>query len=90
MSKRADFDDFRNTIPLGGRTGSISRKFRGTPAEGRIWAKSGTLSRVRSYAGYARTVNGTQYCFAIFVNNYSNSGGLLRQKLDQFLIDLCR
>lgn len=90
MTKQDHFDTFKNCIPKGGRTGSISRKFRGTAAEGRIWAKSGTLSRVRTYAGYAHSLGGKKYSFAIFINNYSGRGSLIRQKLDRFLIDLCR
>jgi D-alanyl-D-alanine carboxypeptidase/D-alanyl-D-alanine-endopeptidase (penicillin-binding protein 4) len=90
MVQLPHFDAFKNCIPLGGRSGSISRKFRGTAAEGRIWAKSGTLSRVSSYAGYAHSVSGKKYSFVIFVNNYSGRGSLIRQKLDRFLVDLCR
>lgn len=90
VSQLPQFETFQNCIPLGGRTGSISGKFRGTAAEGRVWAKSGTLSRVRSYAGYATSVKGEKYSFAIIVNNYSGRGSLIRQKLDRFLVDLCR
>lgn len=90
MSGRKDFEAFRAAIPQGGRTGNLSRKFRGAAAEGRIWAKSGTLARVRTYAGYAKTKSGKQYSFAIFLNNYSGRGSVMRQKLDQFLIELCR
>ncbi len=89
-SQLPHFETFKNCIPLAGRTGSIARKFRGTTAEGRVWAKSGTLSRVRSYAGYVHSVNGGKYSFAIFINNYSGRGSLIRQKLDRFLIDLSR
>ncbi len=90
MSRRRDFQAFRDAIPLAGRTGSISGKFRGTAAEGRLWAKSGTLARVRTYAGYGNSKGGRQYSFAVLINNYSGGGSVIRQKLDQFLIDLCR
>jgi D-alanyl-D-alanine carboxypeptidase/D-alanyl-D-alanine-endopeptidase (penicillin-binding protein 4) len=90
MAQLPHFETFKNCIPLGGRSGSISRKFKGTAAEGKVWAKSGTLARVRTYAGYAHSNSGEKYSFAIFVNNYSGRGSLIRQKLDRFLVDLCR
>ncbi len=90
FSKHQDFEEFKATIPLAGKTGNLSRKFKGTPAEGKVWAKSGTLSRVRAYSGYATSTNGKKYSFAIIINNYSGRGSSIRQKLDQFLIDLCR
>lgn len=89
-SQLPQYETFKSCIPLGGRSGSIAGKFKGTAAEGRVWAKSGTLSRVRTYAGYAHSVKGKKYSFAIFVNNYSGRGSLMRQKLDRFLVDLCR
>ncbi len=47
----------------------------------RVRAKSGTLARVRSYAGYATTPSGRQLAFAIIVNRFEGSGGAMRRKL---------
>lgn len=84
------FPAFLSTIPLAGRTGSLRRKFRGTAAEGRLYAKSGTLARVRTYAGYIDSKSGKKLSFAVFVNNYKGNGGTIRSRLDRLLIDFCK
>ena len=55
---------FRASLPLGCRDGTLRRRFCGTPAEGRVSAKTGTLSGVRALAGYTRTASGRQVRFA--------------------------
>ena len=63
---------------------------KGTVAEGRLRAKSGTLERVRAYSGYATAHNGKLLAFSIIANNYEGSGGAIRQKLEQLMLELCR
>ncbi|MCB9081800.1 MAG: D-alanyl-D-alanine carboxypeptidase/D-alanyl-D-alanine-endopeptidase [Lewinellaceae bacterium] len=79
----------RQSLPLAGRTGPLAGKFKGTAAEGHLWAKSGTLDRVRSYAGYADTASGKRVAFAFIINNYSGDGSAIRQKLDRLMQKLC-
>ena len=43
-----DFEAFYQSIPLAGKTGSMRNTLKGTLAEGRLSAKSGTIKRVRS------------------------------------------
>ncbi len=82
-------ETFRSSIPLAGRTGSLRGKFRGSVAEGNLYAKSGTLGGVRSYAGYFTGANGRAYAFAVLVNNYNSSGGSMRLQLDRLLQSFC-
>jgi serine-type D-Ala-D-Ala carboxypeptidase/endopeptidase (penicillin-binding protein 4) len=69
--------EFEKTLPISGRTGTLSNLCRGQVAEGRILAKSGTMSRIKSYAGYINTKTGKKLAFAIIVNNHTNSSGNL-------------
>ncbi|MCI5055817.1 MAG: D-alanyl-D-alanine carboxypeptidase/D-alanyl-D-alanine-endopeptidase [Flavobacteriales bacterium] len=78
---------YRKSIALAGRTGNLKRKFAGTKAQDKLWAKSGTMSRVCSYAGYA-VVDGEEYAFALIANNFTCSGRQMRKNLDNFLISL--
>ena len=55
---------FRAALPIGCRDGTLKRRFCGTPAEGRVSAKTGTLSGVRALAGYTKTASGRQVHFA--------------------------
>ena len=53
-------------------------------------AKSGTLNRVRAFAGYARNHSGKLLSFAVIVNNFEGSGRAMRRRLEQFMTELCR
>ena len=55
---------FRASLPVGCRDGTLKRRYCGTAAEGRVHAKTGTLSGVRALAGYTRTASGRQVRFA--------------------------
>ncbi|MEL7120600.1 MAG: D-alanyl-D-alanine carboxypeptidase/D-alanyl-D-alanine-endopeptidase [Bacteroidota bacterium] len=89
MSDSPYYNEFLQSIPLAGKTGSIANKFKGSAAEGKLYAKSGTLEHVRTYAGYFTNAANKQFAFAFFVNYYQGSGGAMRRKMDQFLINLC-
>ena len=83
------FPVFLSSIPKAGRTGSLRAKFKGSAAEDNLYAKSGTLGGVRSYAGYFTGKDGRLYAFAVLVNHYTSSGGSMRIKLDRLLTSFC-
>ena len=82
------FDSFDQTLPVAGRSGSLKRMMRGTAAEGRLRAKSGYISGVRSYAGYVQTASGELLAFAMIANYYSGSSTQMRQKFSTLMIRL--
>ncbi|RYZ27195.1 MAG: D-alanyl-D-alanine carboxypeptidase/D-alanyl-D-alanine-endopeptidase [Chitinophagaceae bacterium] len=47
--------------------------------------KSGTISRVKSFAGYHTAKDGKQYILSFIVNNYNGSSSLLVQKMYKVL-----
>ena len=59
---------FRESLPLAGREGTLAGRMRGTAAEGKCRAKTGTLSDVSALSGYCRAGHGT-VVFAIVNNN---------------------
>ena len=60
--------DLVASLPTGGYDGTLARRFKGKPAMGRVRAKTGTLDRVKSLAGYAGVDSGHVIAFAILVN----------------------
>ncbi len=58
----------RAALPVAGRTGTLAYRMRGTAAQDRCQAKTGTLSNVSALAGYCTTPNGHLLAFA-FVEN---------------------
>ena len=87
---RTAFDAFYASIPVAGRSGSMKNRLRGTAAEGRVRAKSGTLENVRALAGYVERSDGKRLAYALIANDYNCSGGQMRQKLERFLVHLCK
>ena len=42
-------------LPIAGVDGTLERRMKGTPAEGRVHAKTGSIAYVRALAGYVQT-----------------------------------
>jgi D-alanyl-D-alanine carboxypeptidase/D-alanyl-D-alanine-endopeptidase (penicillin-binding protein 4) len=61
---------FREALPIAGVDGTLRNRFKGTPAENNLRAKTGTLSSANSLSGYVRDAAGEELAFSIMVNNY--------------------
>jgi D-alanyl-D-alanine carboxypeptidase/D-alanyl-D-alanine-endopeptidase (penicillin-binding protein 4) len=55
--------------------------YHGLPEINGIKMKSGSIGGVASYTGYIKSRSGTEYTFAIIVNNYNGSGTAIRKKM---------
>lgn len=62
----------RDALPRAGATGTLARRMRGTAAQGRCRAKTGTINGVSSLAGYCTTASGREVAFAILQNGSSS------------------
>jgi serine-type D-Ala-D-Ala carboxypeptidase/endopeptidase (penicillin-binding protein 4) len=58
----------RDALPLAGRSGTLSSRFRGTPAEGNVRAKTGTVHGGIALSGYGTTAGGRGLVFSVLVN----------------------
>jgi len=55
-----------------------------------LHAKSGSMTRVRCYAGYLNTDSGRQLSFTVMLNNFSCSQTEAIKKIEEILVDLRR
>ena len=78
---------FIQSLPRVGIEGTVSDMFRGSALEGKLRLKSGSMSRVRSYAGYVENDDG-QYAVAIIVNNFSCTQTQIRLDIERLLLAL--
>jgi D-alanyl-D-alanine carboxypeptidase/D-alanyl-D-alanine-endopeptidase (penicillin-binding protein 4) len=69
-TNRVHAEPFQSTLPVAGVSGSLAARMKGTPAEGRVRAKTGTLSNVRTLSGYATTIDGETIVFSMMANNF--------------------
>jgi D-alanyl-D-alanine carboxypeptidase/D-alanyl-D-alanine-endopeptidase (penicillin-binding protein 4) len=91
MDHHPQREKFLNTFPVGGRDGTLKTRFQGTPAAGRILAKTGSMESVSTLSGYALSGQGAHLAFSLMVNNEGGSQQDIREVLDQlclWMIDL--
>ena len=81
-------DNFRSSLPLAGQSGSLANRLKGTPAESRVWAKTGSMSQVRSLAGYVMTAEGEPLVFSFMVNGFRVPTREIDAAIDQALLRL--
>jgi D-alanyl-D-alanine carboxypeptidase/D-alanyl-D-alanine-endopeptidase (penicillin-binding protein 4) len=71
MRKRPDFKLFYDALPIGGVDGTIANRMKGTPAQGNVHAKTGTVDRSHALSGYVTTTDGKMLLFSFQANNYT-------------------
>ncbi|HLB87604.1 MAG TPA: D-alanyl-D-alanine carboxypeptidase/D-alanyl-D-alanine-endopeptidase, partial [Terriglobales bacterium] len=62
---------FRDTFPVAGVDGSLSDRLKNIDAQGRVYAKTGSLGGVKTLSGYATTDRGERVAFSILSNNFN-------------------
>ena len=85
----AIYPSFYESLPKAGETGTLKNMFKGTKAVGKLRAKSGSMTRVRSYTGFATRPNGKQWCFSVIVNNYTCTSSEIKIKLQDLMVSMC-
>lgn len=72
-------------LPEAGRPGTLSRRLAGTAAAGHVRAKTGSMSNVRSLAGFVTTTAGEPLVFAFICNGFTTRGSDIDAGVDQIL-----
>ncbi len=70
MAKHREAAGFLASLPIAGVSGSLEKRMRGTPAEGNVRAKTGTLRFAASLSGYVTTAAGEKLAFSAMLNRY--------------------
>ncbi len=73
-------------LPLAGREGSMKWFAMRTNLAGNLRAKSGSMDKVRAYAGYFTAFSSREIAFAVLVNNFEGSGTDIRKNIENYLI----
>lgn len=62
-------DAWRASLPVGGADGTLQYRFAGTPLQGAIRAKTGTLNATNALSGFFRTASGREFTFSFLAND---------------------
>jgi len=65
--------EFRNTLSIAGVDGTLKKRLTEEPYRNRIWAKTGSISGVRSITGYVQTRSGEWLAFSLLANSVRSS-----------------
>ena len=75
-------------MPIAGVDGSLEMRMKGTAAERNVRAKTGTMSNIRSLAGYVTARNGEHLAFVVMVNNFEGAGTDAVRAIDTIAVRL--
>ena len=81
-------DQYRAAMPLFGVNGNVANRLKDTPGGGRVWAKTGSMSQVRSLSGYLETLEGEPLVFAFIVNGFRIPSREIDAAMDKALMRL--
>lgn len=85
-NKSKYFAAFYNTLPEAGKSGTLKYLGRNTIIAGNLRAKSGSVSRVRAFAGYVKTKSGRELAFSVNISNYNCSSREVKQKITALMV----
>jgi D-alanyl-D-alanine carboxypeptidase/D-alanyl-D-alanine-endopeptidase (penicillin-binding protein 4) len=91
MAKHKDAAVFAESLPIAGVDGTLRRRMKGTPAEGKVHAKTGTLRWTTALSGYVNAINGERLAFSLMLNRHPGTPGrAASRELDEIAVLLAR
>lgn len=88
MHNRKNGTKLKKSMALAGKRGTMSRMCRGTAAQGRVFGKSGTMTRVKSYAGYVDSKSGKKIAYAMIINNHHCTNTQIQKYFESLMVKL--
>jgi len=77
---------WRAGLPVAGQSGTLKNRLHGTPLEGKLAAKTGTLMGTQALAGFLTTARGRTLTFAVLVNDLPE-GASASRFVDALVLD---
>lgn len=85
ITKMPFWNTFYESLAVAGKSGTLQFRCLRTAAVGNLRAKSGSIGKVRSFAGYVRTKSGILVAFSVIVNNYDAPDYEVMQNLEKLM-----
>lgn len=81
---------YRNSLAVAGIEGTLRQRFQNSPAQGRVYAKTGTMTGVSALSGYVEVPDYQPLVFSIMVNQSNQSVSTIREAIDEIVVLLTR
>lgn len=85
LVKMKDNQSFRKSIPVAGKSGTVRSFLKNSTLNGHVRCKSGSMTGVRSYAGYINNNSGKKLAFSIIVNNAEGMDSEVKIKIEELM-----
>jgi D-alanyl-D-alanine carboxypeptidase/D-alanyl-D-alanine-endopeptidase (penicillin-binding protein 4) len=91
MAKHREAQALAESLPIAGVDGTLRRRLKGTAAEGKVHAKTGTLRWTTALSGYVTSLAGERLAFSLMLNRYPAAPGRsASRELDEIAALLAR
>ena len=81
---------FRDAQPQGGVSGTLANRLKNTVAFERVWAKTGSMSNVRSISGYLMTLDNEPIVFSFMSTGFRVPASQIDATMDEALVRLVK
>lgn len=88
MYHSPNFNLYFASLPTAGVSGTIRDLCNDQMGEGKICAKSGSMTGIKSYAGYIHSLSGRDFVFAVTVNGFTCATSHVVSKMEKILNSL--
>jgi serine-type D-Ala-D-Ala carboxypeptidase/endopeptidase (penicillin-binding protein 4) len=89
MRRHPRFESFAAGLPQSGQRGSLKSRFVGTPLEGKVRAKTGSINRVNTLSGYIE-LPGRTLTFSVEANNHTLGSRVMIPQIDSLVVQMGR
>ncbi len=90
IRKHPNFPMFFDGLPVAGRTGTLRTRFVNTPLEGKVHAKTGSISRTATLSGFIERPDGQVLVFSVMANHNNLPNGRILAAIDRVVVEIGR
>ena len=90
IHKHANFPMFDAGLPVGGKAGTLKNRFGNTPIEGKVHAKTGTISRTATISGFVERPDGQTLVFSVMANHNNLAATRILAAIDSVVVEIGR
>ena len=88
MAKGPYAAQFLESLPVMSVEGTLKNRLKDSPAVGRVLAKTGTMTHVRSLSGYITTMNNETFVFSILSNNHDVPPSVIDDAVNRIILKI--
>lgn len=85
VANTAQGNEFKQSLPVAGTSGTLRYRFQNSPLTGKVWGKTGTLTGTSALSGYLDHPHYGLLTFSIMVNNSDQPTSQQRATIDQIV-----